>query len=158
MAVQMLVNGISVDARNNAPVVVLREVEGARAVPIWIGQLEANSIALALSGKKPPRPQTHDLLKSAINGAGFHVVRADIVDLRDGTFFASVELARGGEHVSLDSRPSDAIALALRARAPIFVDEAVLAVAAVKVEDEERDRWEALLQTLTEEDFGKYKQ
>jgi bifunctional DNase/RNase len=158
MAVKMQVAGMAVDSSNNAPVVVLKEVEGIRAVPIWVGQNEAGAIAAALDGVRPLRPQTHDLLKSALGAAGWRVVKVSVVALREGTFYAEIEMVSDRDRRAVDARPSDAIALALRSGAPIFVDDDVLKRAGVRAAALERERWDAVLAQLSPEDFGRFKQ
>jgi len=122
---QFTVSGLALDTTNNAPVVLLREMDGEGVLPIWIGPTEANAIALCLAGLEPPRPLTHDLLHRVIAGTGFTVQRVIISELRDNTFFA--ELILEGDHsvTRIDARPSDSIALALRTEAPIFVTDGV---------------------------------
>lgn len=122
---QFTVSGLAVDSSNDAPVVLLRELDGDRILPIWIGPAEANAIALKLAGLDPPRPLTHDLLHRVIDGAGLTVQRVVISEIRDNTFFAEIVLEAPGSIARIDARPSDSIALALRTGSPIFVSDGV---------------------------------
>lgn len=126
------VERLGMDMVSDQVVVFLKEVDGSRSLPIWIGHLEAGSIALALEGVQPPRPITHDLLKSVLEALGARVRRVAINDLRNETFYALIEVEVDGRVFELDSRPSDALALALRTEAPIFVAEQVLDQAGVR--------------------------
>jgi bifunctional DNase/RNase len=117
------VGSVGVDPRSGAPVVVLVEDGGGRALPIWIGFAEASSIAAEIAQQKPPRPNTHDLLKHVIDELDGKVVRAIVTELRDGTYFARLHVLADGRELEIDARPSDAVALALRAGAPLFVRE-----------------------------------
>ncbi len=123
---QMLVHGINLDVITNQPVIILRDLEAHRFLPIWIGQFEATSILMEIQGIKPSRPLTHDLLKALVEALGAEVVRIIINDLKEGTFYARIHLCRNGEELDIDSRPSDAIALAVRWGAPIYVAEKVI--------------------------------
>ncbi|MDX1632346.1 MAG: bifunctional nuclease family protein [Thermoanaerobaculia bacterium] len=157
--VPMEVRGLMLDPRSNVPIVVLREQEGAVFLPIWIGIFEANAIALRLEGVDTPRPLTHDLLRSVFEHLDTRVERVIVSDLKDSTFYARIILRKNGEESELDSRPSDAIALALRTDAPIFVNREVLEKAkavdlAAPVDDEEKlKQW---LEELEPEDLGDY--
>lgn len=124
--IEMRVKGLTLDPLTNVPIVILREMEGERALPIWVGIFEAHAIARELEHFETPRPMTHDLLKNVIVGVNARVDRILVNDLRDNTFFAEIHLALNGSEYVIDSRPSDAIALALRVSAPIFVSEKVL--------------------------------
>jgi bifunctional DNase/RNase len=126
MLVKMTVAGLALEPATGTPVVLLRDPSGEITVPIWIGQSEALAIASELEGVKPPRPMTHDLLRNVIQQMGFHVARIVVNDLKDNTFFAVVFLEKDGKEIEIDSRPSDAIALALRAGAPILVHRKVI--------------------------------
>ena len=159
------VSGLIVDDTSKSPVVILQEVDGERYLPIWIGPFEAQAIANEIQGKKFPRPLTHDLLAAVVRSLKAEVSRIVISDLRDKTFFASIILDRGGEVVSLDARPSDSIALAVRTQAPIYVAEKVFAGEAttrppgLQDEPSEAERDEELrrrLEGLDPEDFGKF--
>jgi bifunctional DNase/RNase len=124
--IEMKVKGLTLDPLTNVPIVILREAEGERSLPIWVGIFEAHAIAREIEEFQTPRPMTHDLIKNIINGVKGKVTRILVSDLRDNTFFAEILLAINGSEISIDSRPSDAIALALRMSAPIFVEEKVL--------------------------------
>ncbi len=134
---------LGLDITTDQAVVILRETEGNRSLPIWIGHLEASSIAVALEGVQPPRPITHDLLKSMLDLLHARVKQVAINDLRNETFYALIQVEVDGQVFEVDSRPSDAIALALRTESPIFVEEKVLQMAgveAVESGDEGGDR------------------
>jgi bifunctional DNase/RNase len=120
--VKVRVDRVVVD-ENDSPVLVLSEESGTRWLPIWIGSAEARSIALEMEALHPPRPNSHDLARDVIRGLDAEVERVVVTELRDGTYYASLQLMRGGQLVRIDARPSDAIAIALRAHAPIFVRE-----------------------------------
>ena len=124
--IEMKVKGLTLDPLTNVPIVILREAEGERSLPIWVGIFEAHAIAREIEEFQTPRPMTHDLIKNIISGVKGKVTRILVSDLRDNTFFAEILLAINGSEISIDSRPSDAIALALRMSAPIFVEEKVL--------------------------------
>jgi len=160
MLVRMTVRGIALDPITNMPIIILKDVEEKRALPIWVGIFEANAIALELEKIATPRPMTHDLIKNILDGLGATVQQIVINDLKDNTFFAVIEVNYNGNMVSIDSRPSDAIALALRVNAAIFVTEKVVSKAKsmdIAEEKEETDRWKEWLENLKPEDFGKYK-
>lgn len=124
--IEMMVSGVAIDGSTQTPVVLLKEKNGTRMLPIWIGPSEASSIAIELTGRKFQRPLTHDLLKTVIDGLSATVPKIAIVELRDKTYFAKVYLERDHEVLSIDARPSDCIALALRTHSPIFVKEELL--------------------------------
>jgi len=124
--IEMTVSGLAIDERTQTPVVILKEREGDRMLPIWIGPSEASSIAMELTGRKFQRPLTHDLLKVVIDGLGAVVPKVAVVDLQDKTYFAKVYLERDDEMFAIDARPSDCIALALRTKSPIFVSESLI--------------------------------
>ena len=157
--VRMEIKGLMLDPTSNIPIVVLREEGGQVFLPIWIGVFEANAIALRIEGIEPPRPLTHDLLRSVLTHFQAEVQRVVISDLRENTFFALIHVLRGGEESTIDARPSDAIALALRAEAPIFVRRDVLERAkavdlATHASDEEKlKEW---LEELNPDEMGKY--
>ena len=160
MLIQMTVRGIALDPITNMPIIILKDVDERKALPIWVGIFEANAIALELEKVTTPRPMTHDLLKSVLDGLGVTVRQVIVNDLKDNTFFAVIELNSNGAVINIDSRPSDAIALALRVNAPIFVAENVVAQAKsveISEEKEETDKWKEWLENLKPEDFGKYK-
>jgi bifunctional DNase/RNase len=157
--IEVNVAGLMVDPSNNAPVVVLRESGGERVLPIWIGPVEALAIQSGLENAAPPRPMTHDLLCEVIKKMGGLVTRVEVSDLQDSTFFAIVHIDRGGEQIMLDSRPSDAIAAAVRFSARIFVAEQVFEKAHHSEDGSsgDKDKWGELLANLGPEAFGKYK-
>lgn len=163
---EMRVAGLTVDPFTNMPIVILRDVENGNSVPIWIGLLEASAIATELEGIVLPRPMTHDLLKNILNKLKIDINRIEVNDLKDNTFYATLHLQMSGKKYAIDSRPSDAIALALRTDSPIFMSEEVIekskkidlnerGVAAKS--NEEADKWTEILENLSPEDFGKYK-
>src|SRR6185436_1187748 len=125
MLVEMSVKGLMIDPVQNVPIVILRDADSQRALPIWVGPVEANAIALQIENVTPARPMTHDLLTNLIGDLGGLLKRVVISDLRDGTFFAYLEIELRGERMLVDSRPSDALALSLRTRAPVFVETTV---------------------------------
>ena len=160
MLIRMTVRGIALDPITNMPIIILKDPEDRRALPIWVGIFEANAIALELEKVSTPRPMTHDLIKHILEGVGITVQQIIVNDLKENTFYATIELMHNGSVVTIDSRPSDAIALALRVNAPIFVTEKVATQAKnieVSEEKEETDRWKEWLENLKPEDFGKYK-
>lgn len=160
MQIEMSIKGLMVDPVTNAPIVLLRDEAGTRVLPIWVGVFEANAIALQVENVATPRPMTHDLLRQVITDLRASVERVVVNDLREGTFYALIELRVDGQTVAVDSRPSDAIALALRARAPIFVEEAVLEQARTSDATTDRpdaDRLQRWLESLDPDDLGKYK-
>lgn len=139
-------------------VVTLEEVGGQRLIPIWIGINEGNAISLKLQGEALPRPMTHDLLATVLQQVGATIDRIIVCDLRDGTYYAAIELSTDGKHYTIDSRPSDAMALAVRVNAPIFVDEKVWKKCPVimkPISDDEVEKFKQELQHLTPEDFFK---
>jgi uncharacterized protein len=161
MAKEVIVAGVTVDPVTKSPIVVLREPESGNVVPIWIGLLEANAIALALEGMELPRPMTHDLMKSILDATGTRLLSIEIVEIRESTYFALLHIEGNGESVHVDARPSDAIALALRCGARILVSEAVFAQSSISTTAEseggERDKWTELLEKMDPEQFSKYK-
>ncbi len=158
-SVQMEVKGLMLDPTSNLPIVILRDESTNSFLPIWIGVFEANAIALRIEGVETPRPMTHDLMRSFLEDLGVKVTKILISDLRENTFFAEIHLTLGQRDLQVDSRPSDALALALRTEAPIFVRQAVLDKAqaidlAGDLEDDERlKKW---LEDASDEDLGKY--
>src|SRR5215510_3102584 len=125
MQIEMTIKGLMVDPVTNVPIILLRDSDGQKVLPIWVGVFEANAIALQIENVSTPRPMTHDLLRNVITDLKGSVERVVVTDLKENTFYALIYLKVGGEIVAIDARPSDAIALALRAKAPIFVEEAV---------------------------------
>lgn len=134
---EMEVTGLALDPVSNAPIILLREKDGERVVPIWIGVVEASAIAFELEGVQLPRPMTHDLLKTSIQSLGARVEKVRVVDLRDNTYFAEVVLNSSNGEVIIDARPSDAIALALRTRSPVYCAQHVVEAAHVQAQKSE---------------------
>lgn len=126
MELEMKIRGLLMDPTTNSPIVILKDVKSDAMLPIWVGPFEANSIASEIEKIAPPRPMTHDLLRNVINLFGAEIKRIVVTELRDNTFYAVIEVEWQGDHLLLDARPSDAIALALRADCPIYVNEEVL--------------------------------
>jgi bifunctional DNase/RNase len=160
MEVEMKIRGLVMDPVTNMPIVILKDVGGQSVLPIWVGIYEANAIALEIEKVTTPRPMTHDLLKNLLMGLETHVQKVVVSELRDDTFYALIWLERNGEMMSIDSRPSDALALALRVDCPIFVEDEVLKTSkntgnsTDKVSNEELRKW---LENLNDEDMGRYK-
>ena len=153
----MFIKGVMIDPVTNMPIIILRDDAGQRTLPIWVGPVEANAIALQIENVAPPRPMTHDLLNLAIASLGASIARVVISDLRDGTFYASLELTRDGERLYLDARPSDAIALSLRAKAPVYVETTVLDQARsvdATPDQADRERLQRWLESLDPDDLG----
>lgn len=157
MFLQMKVSGIALDPFTNTPIVILKDSTNERTLPIWIGFMEASSIAMELEKTPRIRPITHDLVKNLIEKLGFHVSRIEVTDLRDDTFYACMHLKKDSEEYILDARPSDAIAIALRTDSPIFVNEGVLEKSKSIEIDEDKEKLEKLLEQMPESTFGKYK-
>jgi bifunctional DNase/RNase len=160
MQIEMTIKGLMVDPITNTPIVILRDTEGQKVVPIWVGIFEANAIALQIENVATPRPMTHDLLRNVIHDLNASVEKVVVCDLQENTFYALIYLLLDGESVAIDARPSDAIALALRARAPIFVEESVIDNAKTvdfSTEKADADRLQKWLEGLDPEDLGKYK-
>jgi bifunctional DNase/RNase len=160
----MVISGLTVDPLTNSPIVILKEVEGDRTLPIWIGLLEATAIASELEGIKFSRPMTHDLLKNIMGLIEVKVNKIEVCDLRNNTYYALIYFDHKGKEVSIDARPSDALALSLRTDAPIFVAEEVIKKSSqidLKAEPEDKSeqgkKWQEILEKLSPDDFGKYK-
>lgn len=164
--IRVRVRGLVVDERNKSPVVILQEEGGERILPIWIGEPEARAIGLVLSGEEPERPLTHDLIMLLIKSLGATVTSVTITNLKNNTFFAEIRLDAAGESILIDARPSDSIAIALRAEAPISVDEEVLASGAgvglrakpepPKSEKEKAAELRKFLEDMDPGDFGRF--
>ncbi len=160
MEVEMKIRGLMMDPVTNMPIVVLKDVNGNAILPIWVGIYEANAIALEIEKVSTPRPMTHDLIKILLLGMDAGIRKVVVSELKDDTFYAVIWLDKQGELISVDSRPSDALALALRLDCPIYVDDSVLksskmaASVTDKVNNEELRRW---LENLNDEDLGRYK-
>jgi bifunctional DNase/RNase len=156
--IEMKIRGLMMDPMTNMPVVILKEASGNGILPIWVGVHEANAIALEIERVVTPRPMTHDLLKNVLLGLQAHVQKVVVTSIRDETFYAVIWVNREGDLVSIDSRPSDAFALALRIDCPIFVEDAVLKASKANSSGDEAGREEKpWLENLNDEDFGKYK-
>jgi hypothetical protein len=158
--VEVKVAGLAIDERSKTPVVILQEIQGARVLPIWIGPTEAGAIAMELAGKKFQRPLTHDLMKTiVVEALKVRVVRVVITELRENTFYAKIFLARDKEIIAIDARPSDSIALAIRAHSPIFVVPELLSNDRQPEPVSEEEKARALqkhLRDMNPEDFGKF--
>ena len=158
MQIEMTIKGLMVDPITNMPIIILRDKDGQRVLPIWVGVFEANAIALQIENVTTPRPMTHDLLKNVIADLHGRIKKIVVSDLKENTFYALIYLEVGGELMAVDARPSDAIALALRAQAPIFVDANVIELAK-KIDPTEdakdTERLRKWLDTLDETELGK---
>ena len=161
---RVTISGLAMDQATNTPIILLKTEEGEQTIPIWIGLLEATSIASALQNIQFDRPMTHDLFKNLTQLLNIQVVRIDICDLKDNTFFAEIHFTSQDNTFTMDARPSDAIALALRYQAPIFIDDRVIEKSQMGRENadalddsEEGKKWADYLEKLSPEDFGKYK-
>jgi bifunctional DNase/RNase len=158
--VEMKIRGLMVDPSTQQPIVILKDAKGDMVLPIWVGLFEASAIALEVEKTSSPRPMTHDLLRNLIHGLNGRVDRVVVSELRDDTFFAVIWIEQDGEMVTIDARPSDALALALRSDCPIFVDDSVLRTAKVipspadQATPEDLKNW---LENLNDDDLGRYK-
>src|SRR5512132_2799982 len=160
MQIEMTIKGLMVDPITNTPIVILRDKDGQKVLPIWVGVFEANAIALQIENIQTPRPMTHDLLRNIIQDLQATVDRIVVCDLKENTFYAMIHLRTPAGPVAIDARPSDAIALALRTRAPILVDETVIDNAKTvdfSAERTDSDRLQKWLESLDPEELGKYK-
>jgi len=160
MEVEMKIRGLMMDPVTQLPIVILKDIASETLLPIWVGVYEANAIALEIEKVATPRPMTHDLIRNVLSGLDTFIHRVVVTELRADTFYAVIWLERNGKIISIDSRPSDALALALRADCPIFVDEEVLKTSKVANADSERLNSEELkkfLEGLNDDDLGKYK-
>lgn len=159
--IRMIVKGLTMDPASNSPILILHDPEGDQSLPIWIGLLEATAIASELENVDFSRPMTHDLLRNIVDTLGHSVTKVEVCDLRDNTFYALIHLLgpEGDEHI-IDSRPSDAIAVALRAKAPIFVAKKVLESSGATPggqPDGNEEEWRDVLEKMDPGEFGKYK-
>ena len=160
MEVEMKIRGLMMDPVTNMPIVVLKDPAGDAVLPIWVGIYEANAIALEIEKVATPRPMTHDLIKNVLTGLETKVHKVVVTELRDDTFFAVIWMERNGSVISVDSRPSDALAVAMRLDCPIYVEDEVLkssklaATVSDKVSNEELRK---MLENMNDEDFGRYK-
>lgn len=165
MLIEMKVSGLTIDPITNTPIVILKDLQERKAIPIWIGLFEASAIATEMEKINFSRPMTHDLMNDMLRILKADIACVEICDLRNNTFFASIHLIRNDERFVVDARPSDAIALALRASAQIFVDEKVLeksrtidfGVKATDLDSLKEDKLKEFLENLSPEEFGKYK-
>jgi len=166
MLLEMTVKGLTIDPLTSTPVVILKDAEGKNAVPIWIGLMEASAIATELENIQLSRPMPHDLMRNILESLDAKVVKIVVNDLRDNTFYALIHIMVGSQEIVIDSRPSDAIALALRTSSPILVDKKVVAksrkIDLMKKEEglseeESKKRWAEILEKLSPDDFGKYR-
>jgi uncharacterized protein len=169
-SIQMSVGGLTLDPVTKTPIVILKDTDNKLNLPIWIGLLEATAMATEIEGIKMARPMTHDLLKNILGEVGCSVESVEITELKENTYYALVNLMVAGRQLVIDSRPSDAIALALRTKSPIFVAKAVLEASSVLQQNEEgkeaavenvsnvsKEKWAEILENMTPDDF-KYKQ
>ena len=160
MEVEMKIRGLMMDPMTNMPIVVLKDVGSDMVLPIWVGVYEANAIAMEIEKVTTPRPMTHDLIRNLLAGLDAHVHKIVVNELREDTFYAVIWMERDGKVISIDSRPSDALAVALRVDCPIFVDEVVLKNSKISSAFTERNTNEQLrtwLDGLSDEDLGRYK-
>ncbi len=160
MVKEMRVIGITIDPVTQTPIVILRDKENLNTLPIWIGILEANAIAVGLENVKLPRPMTHDLFKNVLDQTGLRLLRVEVTDIRESTYYAVLHLDWGGQAIVIDCRPSDAIAIAIRMEVPIVVRDTVIDKALradVASPGGEKDKWTELLERMNPEDFSKYK-
>jgi len=160
----MVISGLTMDPVTNSPIVILKAVDGDETLPIWIGLLEATAIASEMEGIKFSRPMTHDLLKNMMDKVDVKVARIEVSDLKDNTYYAVIHLKQGDKEMTLDARPSDALAISLRVKAPIFVAEEVIKQSSrIDLKSEPQDKsekgkkWQEILESLNPDDFGKYK-
>ena len=160
MQIEMTIKGLMVDPITNMPIIILRDSDGQRVLPIWVGVFEANAIALQIENVSTPRPMTHDLLKNVIQDLKADIEKIVVSDLKENTFYALIYLTVNGEAMAIDARPSDAIALALRARAPIFVEDRVIdhaKTADLTPDKGDTERLQKWLEGLDPDTMGKYK-
>ena len=165
MLLEMKVSGLTIDPITNTPIVILKDLQESKAIPIWIGLFEASAIATEMEKISFARPMTHDLLNEVLKALDVRVTRVEINDLRNNTFFANIYMVKEGRDYTIDSRPSDALALALRAHAPIFVEEKVIDKSrhvdfgprGSDLEQLQQEKLKEFLENMSPEDFGKYK-
>lgn len=161
MVKEMRVIGITIDPVTQTPIVILRDKENVNTLPIWIGILEANAIAVGLENVKLPRPMTHDLFKSLLEQTGLRLLRVEVTDIKESTYYAVLHLDWGGKPLVIDCRPSDAIAIAIRMQVPVMVRDIVIEKAlradTSSAPGGEKDKWTELLERMNPEDFSKYK-
>ena len=157
MLVEMEVSCIVADPFTNRPIVILNDSSGEKTLPIWVGIAEASSIAMEIENTPRQRPITHDLMKNVMEAVGCEMLRIEITELRESTFYAAIHIRKNGKDLVVDSRPSDAIAMALRARCRILVDESVIRDALSMEVGEEKQTMREVLENMPDEGFGKYK-
>ncbi len=160
MLIEMTIKGLMIDPITNMPIIILRDQDGQRVLPIWVGVFEANAIALQIENVQTPRPMTHDLLKNILDDLAARVDRIVVTELKENTFYARIHLDSRGQTIAVDARPSDAIALALRTQSPIFVDETVIQSARTVEDGKEAmdvNRLQKWLENLSDDELGKYK-
>ncbi|MFP3870704.1 MAG: bifunctional nuclease domain-containing protein [Syntrophobacteria bacterium] len=164
MVREMKVSGLSIDPQSKTPIVILKDLQSETELPIWIGLMEATAIATELEQIQFARPMTHDLIKNLMRHLGVKVDRIEVCDLRDNTFYAWIFVTVRGKEIRVDSRPSDALAIALRMKARIYVHERVIEgagkveiAARAEIEEDDAKKWTQILENLSPEDFGKYK-
>lgn len=161
--IEMRVTGLTIDPFTNMPIIILKDLEEKSALPIWVGLIEASAIATELEKIQLSRPMTHDLMRNILNSLSVQVEKIEVNDLCDNTFYARIYLKQDGRELVIDSRPSDAIAIALRTSAPIFVDKKVIEksrnvdLAKVGEKKIKEEKWAEILEGLNPDDFGKYK-
>ena len=161
--IQMKVTGLTIDPFTSMPIIILKDLDEKCALPIWIGLIEASSIATELENIKLARPMTHDLIKSILETVNVNINKVEVHDLSDNTFYSRIMLDANGEELIIDARPSDAIAMALRSEAPIYVAKKVIDKSRKIDLAEEGDdttrkqKWTEILENLSPDDFGKYK-
>ena len=160
--IEMKVEGLTLDPLTNMPIIILKDLSKDKALPMWVGYFEANAIALEIEKINTPRPMTHDLLSSMISSLQAKVKHVLVNDLKDNTFFAVISVVQNGSSMTIDSRPSDAIALALRTNSPIFVEEKVIEAAKSldlpdpdKIQNAEKQQWKDWITNIKPQDFGK---
>jgi bifunctional DNase/RNase len=159
--IELQLVGVRVELPTNQPIVLLKEREGERYLPIWIGAVEATAIALGMQGIETARPMTHDLMRDLLTGLGVTVQRIVITELREGTFYAEIQMSSNGDSVSVSSRPSDALALAVRMNLEIFANEDVIEEASIAVKDDQDEeevqkevqKFREFLEQVSPEDF-----
>ena len=161
MLIPVIISALGLDSSSNNPVVILKEIGGKRTVPIWIGILEASAIASELEGVKYLRPMTHDLLKNILESMDVKVNKVEVCDLKENTYYALIHMTHNGKKMTIDARPSDALALSLRIKVPIFVSEDVINQSPqIQLESKADDKsehgkdWQEILENLDPEDFG----
>lgn len=164
MYITMAISGLTVDPVTNSPIVILKEVDGDLTLPIWIGLLEATAIASEMEGIKFSRPMTHDLLKNLMELVDIKVAKIEVSDLKNNTYYAVIHFKHGDKEMTIDARPSDALAISLRVNVPILVAEEVISQSSQidlksvpQDKSEKGKKWQEILESLNPEDFGKYK-